>query len=105
MALDNMCDDAPNVFYFRLNQNENGDIEVEDFLRFIDSCKDTSAASVPKKFFVSIKLNSVFNKNVFIRILVFSQDIPDSNQNPELIDWSAFIDVLGLEEQLKQGVE
>lgn len=45
--------------HFRLNQNENGEIEVEDFLRFIDSCKNTSAASVPKNFFVSIDVISV----------------------------------------------
>lgn len=63
-SVDNICHNVLNCFYFRLNQNENGEIEVEDFLKFIDNCKDTSAASIPKTFFVSIDLNSLFDENV-----------------------------------------
>lgn len=74
------------IFFFSLNKNERDEIEIKDFLYFIDICL------------------SVGDKKM-LHLNILNTHASESNHHQQLIDWSAFIDELGLEEELKQGVE
>lgn len=91
--------------YCSLNKKSNGAIEVRDFLDFIDRFRCKSAPIQPTNLYVSLML---LLKRIFsIEFYYVLQNVcsNDTTNGIQLINWSAFIDELGLETDLKRETE
>lgn len=96
---------------FRLYRNEQGEIDVQDFLRFVDNLNHKAAAIQPANLYV-IQLALCSRAHVELiessHCFFFSQELCHKNsyfQSVQLIDWNRFIEKLDLEDGLKQQTD
>lgn len=95
-----------------MNKDSDGNIEVNDFLYFIDLKKCKAPPVQPVNVYVSKTgvINIIWIIFFLFRFLFFKQNENDkklfkSSYRRELVDWAAFIAELGLEKELKQETE
>lgn len=95
-----------------LKKNENGEIEIDDFLAFIDRKQFRGAFLQPMNLYVSKiclllhSLQRICVNNIYFHSL--QQDVCPKQpfyERIRLVDWDAFIEKLGLEANLVQETD